>query len=81
MSFDKLDLFGDESENDRSGSRYPGMCDFPFFSDEFVGSLGKSVGCVRGIGSGVFVPTGIESIGGVGLLVVFVPKGVDSKCS
>ena len=47
----------------------------------------KSAGSVSGIGSGNFVPTGIESIGDVVLLFVprlvplfvFVPRGVESK--
>ena len=37
------------------------------------------VGHISGIGSGVFVPKVFESIGDVVPLVVFVPKGVDSK--
>ena len=58
-------MFDDESENDGSGSRSPGTCDFPFCSGKFVGSVGKSVGGVSGIGSGVFVSTGIKSNGHV----------------
>ena len=46
-----------------------------------VGRVDNSVGCVSGVGSGVFVPTGIDSIGDVVLLVVIVPKGVESKGS
>ena len=45
---------------------------FLIFAHNFVGS-------VSGIGSGVFVPTVIESIGDVVPLVVFVPRGVVSK--
>ena len=59
-----------------------------FRFDESVGRVGDSVGCVAnfvvldcGVGSGVFVPTGIESIGDVFPLVLFVPKGVKSKGS
>ena len=59
---------------------------FTFRFDESVGSDGDSVGCVgesvgrvSGVGSGVFVPTGIDSIGGIVLLVVFLPKGVEYK--
>ena len=62
----------DESDNDRSGSGSPGTCNFLFCSHNYVVS-------VSGIGSGVFVPTGIESIGDVVPLVVFVPRGVVSK--
>ena len=54
------------------------MC-FPICSGKSVGSVGESVGCVRGVGSGIFVPTGIEPIGDVVPLVVFVLRGVESK--
>ena len=43
----------DESDDDGSGSVSPGMCDFPVCSV-------NSVGRVSGIGSGVFVMTGIK---------------------
>ena len=79
LSFEELDFFDDESDDDGSGSRYPCMCDFPFFSGKYVVSVGESVGCVRGVGSGFFFLTGIESIGDVVPLVVFVPRGVKSK--
>ena len=46
---------------------------FPFCSGNYVDS-------VSDVGSGVFVLTGIESIGDVVTLVVFVPRGVKSKC-
>ena len=72
LSFDELDLFDNEDDDDGSGSRSPGTCCFPFFSDEYVGR-------VSGVGSGDFVPTGINSIGDVVLLVVFVPRGVEYK--
>ena len=75
----KFDLFDDESDNDGSGSGSAGTCAFPFCSDEYVGSVGKSVGRVRGVSSGIFVPTWIESIGDIIQLVLFVPKGVNSK--
>ena len=65
-------FFDDESDNDESGSGSPGTCAFPFFSV-------NSVGCVSGVGSGVFVPTGIKSIGDVVQLFVFVIRGVESK--
>ena len=55
--------FFDESYNDGSGSVSPG---------KFVGSSGD-------VGSGFFVPSGIESIGNVFPLVIFVPRGVESK--
>ena len=65
-------LFDVDSDNDRSVSWLPGTCTFPFFSGNYVGR-------VSGVGSGVFVPTGIKSIGDVVPLVLFVPIGVDSK--
>ena len=52
VTFDKLYLFGDGS-----GSGSAGTCNFPFFSDEFVDSVGKYGGRVCGIGSSFFVPT------------------------
>ena len=61
LSFEELDLFNDESDDDGSGSRSPGTWYFPFCS-------GNSIGCFSGVGSGVFVPTEIESIGDVVLL-------------
>ena len=72
LSFDKIYLFNDESDNDGSGSGSPGTCDFPFFAGNYVGHVGHIV-------SGVFVLTGIKSIGDVVMLVVFVPRGVKSK--
>ena len=53
-----------ESDNDRSGS----------------GLSGQSVGSAGDVGFGNFVPTGIKSLGDVVPLVVFVPRGVESKC-
>ena len=44
-----------------------------------VGSVGDSVDSVSSVGSTFFVSTGIESIGDIVLLVVFVPKAFDSK--
>ena len=68
--FDLLELvsfdeldFFDESDSRGSGS----------------GSPGKSVGNAGDVGFGNFVPTGIESLGNVVPLVVFVPRGIDSK--
>ena len=72
VSFDELDLFNDESGNNGSGSGFPDTYAFPFCSR-------KSVGSVRVIGSGNFVLTGIESIGDVVPLFVFVAIGVESK--
>ena len=62
------------------------MCAFPFHFDECIGCVGDSVGrvdnsiCrVHGVGSEVFVPTGIKSIGDVFPLGMFVPKLVVPK--
>ena len=74
VSLDKLDFLGGDSEKDGSGSGSPGTCAFPFYS-------GKSVGSVSGVGSGIFVPTGTESLGDVVTLVLFVPRGFESKGS
>ena len=79
LSFDELYLFDDESDDDGSGPGYPGTCDFTYCSGTSGCSTGKSVGHVFGIASGVFFPTGIESIGDVFTLVAFVPRGVEFK--
>ena len=55
VSFDELYLFNDESDNDGSGSGYPSTCTFHFRFDDSVGRVGKSVGRVSGVGSGIFV--------------------------
>ena len=55
--------FFGEYDNDGSGSRSPG----------------KSVGSAGDVGFGGFAPTGIESLGKVVTLVMFIPRGVDSK--
>ena len=81
VSFNELDSFDGESDDDGSGSGSAGTCAFPVCSDESIGSVGRSVGHVSGVGSGVFVLTGIKSIGDVFPLVVFVPKIVESKGS
>ena len=79
MSFDELDFFDNESDNDESGSGSPGTCIFPFCSVESVGSAGESVGSFSGVGSGNFVPTEIKSLGDVFTFVMFAPIGVESK--
>ena len=73
------------SENDGSDSGSAGTCEFPFRFDESVNYVGDSVGCVEksfgcvsDVGCVIFL-TGIESIGDVVPLVVFLPKGADSK--
>ena len=81
LSFDELDFFDDESDNDGSGSGSPGTCASLFCSGKSIGSVGESVGRFCGVYSGVFVLTGIKSIRDIVLLVLFVPKGVDPKVS
>ena len=51
---------------------------FYFALVKTVGSVGKSIGSVHGVGSGVFF-TRIDSISDVVPLIMFVPKGVKSK--
>ena len=65
-------MLDDESDDDGSTSRSAGTCTFPFCFEESVDHVDDSVGCVRGVGSGIFSLTGIESIGEVFSLVVFV---------
>ena len=59
LSFDELDLFDDESDNDGYGSVSPGTYTFLFCSYNSVGSVGESVGHVRCVGSFVFILTGV----------------------
>ena len=84
--FDESDFFDDESDDDGSDSGSAGTCTFYFRFDESAGRVGdsighvdESVGRVSGMESGFFVQTGIESIGDVITLFVFVSKGVESK--
>ena len=72
LLLEKLDFFHDESDGDGYRSGGPGTCTFPFY-------LGKSVGSASGVGSVVFVSTGIASIGDILPLVLFLPRGVYSK--
>ena len=76
LSSNKSYLLDDEYDNDGYDSGSAGMRAFTFHFEESVGCVDDSVGHVRGVESGVFVPTGIESIGDVVPLVVFVPIGV-----
>ena len=71
-------MLDDESDDDGSGSGSAGTCAFPFHNEEYFGHVDNSVGCVRGVGSGIFL-IGIESIGDVFLLVMFVSMRFDSK--
>ena len=64
--------FDYESDKNGSGSGSSGMRVFSFFS-------GIPVGSVSELGSGVSVPTGIDSIGDIVPLFVLVRRGVESK--
>ena len=55
------------------------MFDFPFSYWKSVGTAGESIGNVSGVGSGDFVLIEIESLGDVVPLVMFIPRGVNSK--
>ena len=79
LSYNESDFLHDESDYDGSDSGSASMCDFTFRFDESADRIGKSVGRARGVGSGVFVPIGIKSIGEVFPLVMFATKGVNSK--
>ena len=78
VSFNEVYFFG-EFDNDGSRSGTPGTVAFPFSSVKFVGSACESVGSVSSLCLGYFVLTGIESLGDVFMLDVFVPRGVESK--
>ena len=86
VSFDESDSFDDDSGIDWSDSGSTGTCNFPFRFDgsvshvrDSVGRVDEYLGHVSGVGSSVYVLTGIKSIGDVVPFVVFVPKGVESK--
>ena len=86
LSADISDPPKDESGNDGSDSRFAGTWDFPFRFEDSVGCVDDSVSCVNdsvghvcGVGSGVFVLIGIESIGDIVMLSLFAPIGVESK--
>ena len=72
-------MLDDESDNDGYDPGSAGTCAFHLRFEESVGCVDDSVGRVHGVGSGVFVPKGIESIGDVVPLVVSIPIGVESK--
>ena len=86
LSSEKLYSLDDESDDDGSDSGSAGTCAFPIRFEESIGHINDSVGhvdnsvCrVHGVGSDIFFPTGIKSIGDVVPLVVFVPICVASK--
>ena len=65
-------MLDDEYDDDGSDSGSSGTYYFPLRFDNYVG-------CVSGLGSGVFVPTGVKPKYDVFVFLVFVPKGVESK--
>ena len=80
LSSDESDLIDDESDDagsddDRSDSGSSGTYYFPAFSLCFDNYFGP----VSGLGSGIFVPTGVDSKCDIFAFVVFVPIGVESK--
>ena len=81
LSFYKSYTLDDDTNNDESDSSSAGTWYFPFRFDESVDHVGDSVGRVddsvghvHGVGSEVFVLTGIMSIRETVILVMFVPK-------
>ena len=74
MSSEELDSLNDESDNDGSDSRCSGTYYFSVFLhfENFVGHVG-------GLGSGVLVPTRVESKCDILEFVMFVPIGVKYK--
>ena len=74
-------MLDDESDNYGYDSGSACTYAFSFRFEEYVGYVDDSVGRIHGMGSGVFVLTGIESNCGVVPLVVLVQIGVKSKGS
>ena len=70
LSSDQSYLFDDESDNDGSESGSSGMCSFPDFSLRFD----DTIGCVSGLGSDIFVPTGVESKCDIFSFVMFMSR-------
>ena len=79
VPFEELDLLEDEYDDEGSYSGSTVTCAFHFCFDKSVGRVGESIGRVNSVGSRMFVPTGIKSIGDVFLLVAFVSNGVECK--
>ena len=79
ISANESDLLNDKSDDDGSDSGSAGTCTFTFRFEESVGCVESPISRVCGVGSSVFVPIGIDSIGDIVPLVVFVPIGVESK--
>ena len=72
LSSDESYLLNDESDDDGSGSVSSGKYSFPFCFD-------GSVGRVRGLGYGVFLPTGVGSKCDVFVFVVLITIVVKYK--
>ena len=65
----RLRFAHDKSDDDGYDSGFSGTYSFTTFSLRFENSVGR----VSGLGSGVFVPTGVESKCDIFAFVVFVP--------
>ena len=79
ISADESDSLDDESDDDGSDYGSAGICTFTFLFEDSVGCVDNSVGRVDdyfgpvcGVGSGIFVPIGIESNGDVVPLIMLV---------
>ena len=75
MSSYQSDSFDDESDGDGSDSGSSGTYSFCAFSLRFD----DSVGSVNGLGSGIFLPTGVNSKSDIFAFYVFVPTGVEYR--
>ena len=75
MSSDESYSLNDESDDDGSDSGSSSTYYFPDFSLCFD----YSVVCFSGLGSGVFVATGVQSKCDIFAFVVFVTIGVESR--
>ena len=73
LSSNESDSLDGESDDDGSESGSAGTCDFTFCFEDSVGSVDDSVVSVRGMGSGIFVPIGIDYNCDVVTLVMFIP--------
>ena len=69
---DKSYLPNDEYDYVGSDSGSAGACALYFRFEDSVGRVDDSVGRVRGMGSVFFAPIGIESIGDIVPLVIFI---------
>ena len=76
LSLEESDSLDDKFDYDGSDYGCSGTCYFTTFSSVFD----ESVGHISGLGSGVFIPTRVDSKGNIFVFVVFISIGVKSKC-